>query len=304
MHERPTAREILNRTNEVFLQNFGRIVAPALLAGLLDYWTSVGYSRIGHRIDYALFHHFRGDTIVAVRAVILPGILLRLSMYAANTLFWGVAFAVIAQIVAASTTHESNQVPSGVRRLLQEPGWISLLWRLYLRLAIPGYLALMASTGSAAWLTQLFHLNLALPRAQFQLELLVLILFGAVYMWYARRYTLSIPLPIVVRDAPIDPLSASAAASRRWRAPIIMSTFAVLFISNLCDYHLPRLFLASTSARPDLLGTYLIWMSVSLATSVLWAWLFTFLTEIALIAGPAVTAISDGASGPLEIPYS
>lgn len=274
------------------------------LPDLLDYWASVGCSRIGHWIDYTLCRHFHGNTAAAVRAVILPGILLRLALYAAFSLFWGAAFVVIAQIVAGSVTQESSQRPSGYRWLLREPGWLSLLWRLYLRLAIPGYLALVLSTALAAWLVRIFHLNLALPRAQFQLESLVLIFFVAVYMWYARRYTLAIPLPIAVGDAPIDPLDASAAVSRRWRGLIIMSTFVVLFLSNLCDYDLPRLFMASAGARPDVLGAYLIWMSVSLATSVLWAWLFVLLTEIALIEGPGVIAVPDGSRGPDEIPLS
>jgi hypothetical protein len=67
----------------------------------------------------------------------------------------------------------------------------------------------------------------------------------------------------------------------------------VLGISNLGDLHLPSMLLGPGMIRPTLMASYAVWIFVSLVTSVPWAWLFVFLTQIAVVSPPEVVSVPE-----------
>lgn len=159
MSEQVGVRDILNRTNEAFYQEFGRLAGPALLAGLIGYCLNLLYARISHRLVLALWQHFQANPDAATR-------------------------------------------------------------------------------------------------------------------------------PIVAGDRPVDPFRDSAQASKPWRATIVVSCLLIWGVSQLVDLHLPSVLLGPGGIRPSVDASYTVYAAVSLATSVMWAWLFAFLTEIAIVSVP------------------
>jgi hypothetical protein len=45
--------------------------------------------------------------------------------------------------------------------------------------------------------------------------------------------------------------------------------------------------------RPTVIASYGVWIFVSLVTSVPWAWLFVFLTEMAMASTPEVVPLAE-----------
>ncbi|MGB7135689.1 MAG: hypothetical protein WBD46_10415 [Acidobacteriaceae bacterium] len=305
MDERTTTREILNRTNEVLLRRFGRIAIPALVAGFLSYWLAWGFSRVQHWLAYALWRDAHGNVDAAIRAAVIPGAVLRLVSLAVTVLLWSVAFAAVSQVVIADRQGEDASPGHAYARLASEPGWASLLWRLCWRLAIPGFLLMTIVAGPVGyWLLKSMHVPFDTAAGRLESEILSVLLFGIPYLLYVRHLTLAIPLPVVAGESPIDPLRASAEASKPWRTAIIVACLLVLGSSNLADLHLAPMLLRPELIQPTMTASYLVWIFVSLASSLLWAWLFVFLTEIAMAESPAGEGAPEFPADPAVVPNS
>lgn len=289
MAERLRVREILNRTNEVFFRHFGKMLAPALVAGFFSYWAGWSYSWLQKRLTYAVWRHAHGNVNAAIRGVVIPGVALRLLLMGAELMAWGAAFAAISRMVVSTRDGEGGSLSSAFGSVVNEPGMLSLLWRLCWRLVFSGYLVMMASGAAGYWVfEQRLDVDLLTPRGRFGSEIFSLLVFGFVYVVFARRFTLAIPLPIAAGEIALDPFIASKEASRLWRAPIIVSCLVVLGISNLGDLHVPSMLMGPGMIRPTVMASYGVWIFVSLVTSMPWAWLFVFLTEIAMASTPEV----------------
>jgi hypothetical protein len=299
MAERLGVREILNQANEDSFQHFGKLVAPALVAGFLSYWVSWSNSWLQQRLSYAVWHHAHGNVNAAIRGVVLPGVVLRLVMMGAEFMVWGAAFAVISAVVISAKDGESGSLSSAFRSVVNETGMLSLLWRLCWRLVLSGYLVMIASGAIGYWFLTRLHINLLTPRGRFCSEIFSLLVFGFVYVVFVRRFTLAIPLPLATGEASIDPFPASRTASLPWRVPIIVSCLLVLAISNLGDLHLPSMLLGPELIRPSVTASYAIWVLVSLVTSVPWAWLFVFLTRVAIVSAPELVPVAEASPAPL-----
>jgi len=299
MAERLRVREILNRTNEVFLLHFGKMVAPALVAGFLSYWLGWSYGWLQRRLTNSVWHHAHGNVNAAIRGFVIPGVLLRLVLMGAQFIAWGVAFAVISGIVVSVRDGGSGSARGSFGSVIDEPGVLSLLWRLCWRLVISGYLVMMASGAIGYWFFKRIHVDLLTPRGRFFSEVFSLLVFGFIYLVFVRRFSLAVPLPIAAREVAIDPLIASRTVSRPWRVPIILSCLLVLGISELGDLHLPSMLLEPGMIRPTAMASYAVWILVSLVTSVLWAWLFVFLTQIAVESAPEVVPPPDSTPAPV-----
>jgi hypothetical protein len=245
-----------------------------------------GYSWLQHQLVFALWRHAHGNVNSAVQRVLIPGLALRFLSVAVTFLLWAAGFAAISQMVISFRHGEGISPSRAYGRLVSQPGWGSLLWGLCWRLVIPGFLLMTLVAGPVGyWILTWMHIAAGTPTRRFESEILSLLLFGTPYLLYVRRFTLAVPLPIVAGDAPIDPLRASAQTSRRWRAVIIGACLVVLGLSNLGDAHLSAMLMAPGFIRPTVIASYAVWIFVSLATSLLWAWLFVFLTEIAIAEG-------------------
>jgi hypothetical protein len=217
----------------------------------------------------------------------------------AEFMAWGAAFAALSWIVVSLKDGGSSSVGSAFGSVIHEPGMLSLLWRLCWRLVISGYLVMMASGAAGYWVFKWLHVDLVTPSGKFLSEIFSLLVFGFVYVVFVRRFTLAIPLPIAAGDVAIDPFPASGAASRPWRVPIIVSCLLVLGISNVGDSHLPPMLLEPGMIRPTVIASYGVWIFVSLVTSVPWAWLFVFLTEMAMASTPEVVPLAEAMPVPV-----
>jgi hypothetical protein len=305
MEEQASIREILNRTNEVLSRRFGSIAMPALVAGFTSYWLAWGSSRIQHRLAYLLWRGAHGNVDAAIRSVVIPGAALRLLSLAATALVWSVAFAAVSYIVIADRRGVDVSPGQACAGCASEPGWASLLWKLCWRMAIPGFLLMtIVAAPVGYWLLKSMHVPFETAAGKLESEGLSLLLFGIPYLLYVRRLTLAIPLPIVAGESPIDPLRASAQASKPWRTAIIVACLLVWEISNLIDLHLAPMLLAPALIRPTVAASYAVWIFVSLATSLLWAWLFVFLTEIAMAEGRADEGAPEFPADPAVVPNS
>ncbi len=299
MVERVRAREILNRTNEMFFRHFGKLVPPALLAGFIGYWAGWSNGWLQKRLSYVVWRHAHGNVNAAIRGVVIPGVALRLVAMGAEFIVWGAAFAAISSMVVSLNEGGPGSLSSASRSVIDEPGMLSLLWRLCGWFVIPGYLVMMASGAIGLWFFTRLHVDLLTPRGRFCSEIFSLLVFGFVYAVFVRRFTLAIPLPLTADEAPIDPFLASRAASRPWRVPIIISCLLVLTISNLGDLHLPPMLLGPGLIRSTVMASYAVWILVSLATGVPWAWLFVFLTQIAIVSPPEVIPVVEATPVPV-----
>jgi hypothetical protein len=209
MAQRLSVREILNRTNEVFFRDFGKLVAPALVAGFLSYWASWSMTWLQKRLTYAVWHHAHGNVDAAIRGVVIPGVALRLLLMGAEFIVWGDAFAAISRMVVSAKDGGAGPLGSAIGSVIDEPGMLSLLWRLCWRLVLSGYLVMMASGAIGFWFLTRLHVDLLTPRGRFSSELFSLLVFGFVYVVFARRFALAIPLPIAAGEVAIDPFPES-----------------------------------------------------------------------------------------------
>lgn len=293
MNERTSTREILNRTHEVFFRHFGKLVAPALIAGFLSYWANYAGRRMEHLIVGTLGGLFHGEPRALVMVIIIPvGVARVFVVWGVQLTLWGLAFAAVSQMVVSSGTAREVSPGNAVRTLVREPGWPALLQRLFWRLAVPGYVISVVSgvAGSWAypwaaahtWMPRVYHLDES--QAQFAAQVFLFLLFGLIYLIYARRFLLAIPCPIAAGDEPVDPFIMSAQASRPWRVAIIGFCLVVWMTSGLGDSSLPLRLLGPGMIRPSLISILGVQLGISLLTSVPWAWLFVFLTEIAIDA--------------------
>lgn len=198
----------------------------------------------------------------------------------------GIPFAILAQLVVDSRTEGGLSLGRACGRVAGQPGWGSLLWRLYWRLALPGYLLTMAIGGIGYWVLTSLGVDFRSAEGRFLSESLGLVLGNLVFLLYAYRFALAIPLPVVAGDQPVDPLLASSSAGKRWRVPIIVSCFVAWGISDLADLHGPAMLLAPGLIRPSMVASCLVYISIALTTSLPWAWLFVFLTEVAAASAP------------------
>ena len=78
-----------------------------------------------------------------------------------------------------------------------------------------------------------------------------------------------------------------------------MSCLLVLAISNLGDLHLPPMLLGPGLIRSTVMASYAVWIFASLVTSVPWAWLFVFLTQIAIVSPPEVVPVVEAMQAPV-----
>ena len=258
MNERTSTREILNRTNEVFLLHPGKIVAPALVAGFLGYWVSWSNGWLEGRLAYAIWRNAHGNINAATRGVVIPGIAVRLLLLALTFLIWATAFAIVARMLVSSRKSGEFSLGYACRDLTHEAGWPSLLLRLCWRLVIPGYLLMMISAPVVYWAMTILHLSIRTVAGRMFSEMFSLVVFGFLYLLYAHRFALAIPLPLVAGDRPVDPFAASASASKKWRATIIVSCLLVWAVSSLGDLHLPRMLLKPGLVQPTVLALSLI----------------------------------------------
>lgn len=220
---------------------------------------------------------------------------------AVTILLWGVTFAAVSQMVIAYRRGERVSLVKACERVATETGWASLLWRLCGRLVVPGFLLMTIGGAAVYWLMKTMHVPFETSAGKLESELLSLLLLGIPYLLYVRRFTLSIPLAIAAEDAPIDPLSASAGATRVWRTPIVVTCLTIWGISNLADLHLPAMLLGPGLIRPTVISSYAVWILVSLATSLFWVWLFVFLTEIALAGNAAYQSAAEVPDDPAAV---
>lgn len=297
MNERTPTREILNRTNEVFFGHFSKLAAPALVAGFLSYWAIYGGRWLEHLAVSVLGGLFHGAPRALVMVVIIPvGVVRVFAVWGIQLVLWGLAFAAVSQMVVGSGAGGEVMPGNAFRALARQPGWLTLLQRLFWRLAVPGYVFSVVSgvftfwadpwVQAHAWMPGVYHFEESQTR--FVLQVFVFLLFGLSYLIYARRLTLAIPTPVAAGDEPVDPFIVSARVSQPWRGPIISACLAVWMISGLGDLYLPPILLGPGLIRPTVLASYAVWILVALVTSLPWAWLFVFLTEIAMDAEPTV----------------
>ena len=173
-------REILNRTNEMFFRHFWKLVAPALLAGFLGYWVGWSNGWLQKRLSYVVWRHAHGNANAAIRGVVIPGVALRLVVMGAEFMVWGAAFAAISSMVVSLNDGGPGSLRSAFRSVSDEPGMLSLLWRLCGWLVISGYLVLIASGAIGFWFFTRLQVDLLTPRGRFCSEIfrfLFLVLF-------------------------------------------------------------------------------------------------------------------------------
>ena len=291
---RPSIRLILRETNELFQKHFGRLIAPALIAAFAEYWANLGFASVQHRLSHAFATMWLANRSAASLLLAAPvGIARLFAQWAVQWLLWGIAFAATVNIITAIQGGRDSRLPIALRSAAYQRGLPSLLIRLYWRLTLSGYLLMIASAGLGVLIYKFTGPNAFPPQHRILLEVLLFPVLYPPYLLYAARFSLAIPALAISPEAETDPLRASIEKYRSWRAPILIACFTVIVLSAICDQYLPVFISSLSTQKLPYVASRTIWMLVSLATSLLWVWLFVFLTRLYQHAGDEPESRSD-----------
>jgi hypothetical protein len=285
-------RPVLRRSIEVFRNNWLLFLVPIFIIAFAELWSNIGFSHLRHSLTVSFWRHYwvglRNPKLATLEVVPL-GIAIQISIWFVQFYLWAFAFAAIAVLVLAQTQQYGITMSRAYFRALSLDGLPALLWRMFWRLAIAGYSATVVLGLLGYVLFKFFpsvwHASFAGTSGQSIITGFGLLIFIPFFM-YAYQFSLAIPCLAYQPGNAYTALADSIHRSRFWGWKIWLACYGVAVVSGEIDRLLPAyVYSLSTLPLPSLTKTLIATM-ISSATGLLWAWLFVFLTLLAIAETP------------------